>query len=96
MGCLLGLHLALMRQLLLLSAFGPRGVVSFRLGELASSTTHVKRVRCNFVEEDSVVRDYHHGALLPRVRSGQLSGKPEDSTDREVVGRLIEKEEVWL
>ena len=78
----LGLHRAREGELLLLATFRPCRVVAAALGEFARGARDVERVGRHLVEEDAIVRDDDHDALLPCFVRRELAREPEDRTDR--------------
>ena len=93
---LLGRLRAPVRELLLLAPLRPRRVVALALRELARSARDVQRVGGDLVEEATVVRDDGDDALLPRLVRRELTREPEHRSDRQVVRRLVEQQQVRL
>ena len=88
--------LLLEQRLLLGPPLVPGGVVAPRLREALGGARYVQAVRADLVHEVAVVRHHHDDAVVPRLAGGQLPREPHDGEDAEVVGGLVQEQQVGL
>mmetsp|Transcript_1826 Transcript_1826/g.4756 ORF Transcript_1826/g.4756 Transcript_1826/m.4756 type:complete len:312 (-) Transcript_1826:1185-2120(-) len=90
------LRCVLPRLLLLCAPLGPGGVRASRLSEPAGRARDVQRVGAGIIQKVAVVGHHHHDAVIPDAVGRQLSRQPQHGIDTEMVGGLIQQQQVRL
>mmetsp|Transcript_28913 Transcript_28913/g.77273 ORF Transcript_28913/g.77273 Transcript_28913/m.77273 type:complete len:464 (+) Transcript_28913:934-2325(+) len=95
LGCIL-LQLMLAGLLLLGPPLRPGGVAPPGRRQPPGHTTDVEHVRARLVNKNPVVGHHHDDSRLPRRARGQLVAQPHHGLDAEVVGGLVQQQNVRL